>query len=43
MMYHFDVMVGASPDFATVNDAPFELYVGAPVAVQSLDAPLVKS
>lgn len=42
-MYHFDVNVGESPLFATVKAAPFESYLGAPVAVNSLDAPLVKT
>ena len=43
MKYHFEVIVGESPDFATVKPAPFESYVGAPEAVNSSDAPEVKS
>lgn len=42
-MYHFEEMDGESPDFAIVNAAPFESYVGAPDSVNSLEAPDVKS
>lgn len=42
-MYHFDVIVGESPDFATVNAAPLEPNVGAPDVVKEFDAPFVKS
>lgn len=42
-MYHFDDNVGASPDCETVNIAPSEPYVGLLEAVNSSDAPLVKS
>lgn len=43
MMYHFDAMSGESPAFATVNEAPFEPYVGLPWGVNELDSPEVKS
>ncbi|KAH0194595.1 hypothetical protein KCU70_g341, partial [Aureobasidium melanogenum] len=43
MMYQFDVSMGASPDWATVNDTPFESYVGEPDAVNWFDSPEVKS
>ena len=36
-------MSGESPDFATVNEAPFESYVGAPWVVKESDSPDVKS
>ncbi|KAH0250600.1 hypothetical protein KCV00_g348, partial [Aureobasidium melanogenum] len=39
MMYQFDVSMGASPDWATVNDTPFESYVGEPDAVNWFDSP----
>lgn len=42
-MYHFDVMVGASPALETVNSAPWEPYVGLLVDVNWSDSPLVKS
>lgn len=42
-MYHFDIIVGASPDLATVNEAPLESYVGAPCAEKESEAPEVKS
>lgn len=42
-MYHFDVNWGESPDLATVNEAPLELYVGLPWGVKESDAPSVKS
>lgn len=37
-MYHFDVSVGESPVFATVNAAPLESYVGFPWGVKLSDA-----
>ncbi len=43
MMYHLDAMSGASPDPATVKEAPFESYVGVPWAVKESDCPAVKS
>ena len=43
IMYQFEINVGASPDPAIVNDAPFESYFGFPLAVQSLEGPWVKS
>lgn len=39
-MYHFEVIIGESPDFATVNVAPFEPYDGDPVAVKLSEAPV---
>ena len=38
MMYQFEVMVGASPDSATVNSAPFAPYSTLPEAVKSEEA-----
>ena len=43
MMYHFETRSGESPDPATVNEAPFEPYVGLPWAVNESEAPEVKS
>ena len=43
MMYHFDAMSGESPACATVNETPFESYVGVPSGVKELDSPEVKS
>jgi hypothetical protein len=43
MMYHLDVSIGASPDFAIVNPTPLEEYVGLPDAVKESEAPCVKS
>jgi hypothetical protein len=44
-MYHFDWMVGWSPDLLTVNSAPEEVYVTEPAVVFQLEssAPWVKS
>ncbi len=42
-MYHFDTNCGESPDFATVNLAPLESYVGFPWGVKESEAPCVKS
>lgn len=42
-MYHLDAISGESPDFATVKEAPFELYVGVPWLVKESEAPEVKS
>lgn len=44
MMYQFDISVGASPDLATVNEAPWvESYVGTPLAEKPLEVPFVRS
>ena len=43
IIYHLEFICGASPDCATVKDAPFASYVGVPWVVNSLDAPEVKS
>jgi hypothetical protein len=43
MMYHFEVNKGESPDFAIVNTAPSEPYVGLPLGVKALEEPCVKS
>lgn len=42
-MYHFDWMVGASPDLVMVNSAPDEVYVTFPAVMfhASVSAPLV--
>lgn len=37
-MYHFEEIVGLSPDFATVNAAPSELYWTVPCSVKESDA-----
>jgi hypothetical protein len=42
-MYQFDIIVGASPAWATVKEAPLVPYVGAPCAEKLLLGPLVKS
>ena len=42
-MYHFDISCGESPDFAMVNLAPLESYVGFPCGVNESEAPCVKS
>ena len=42
-MYHLDVNCEESPDFAIVNDAPLEPYVGFPCGVKLSEAPCVKS
>ena len=43
MIYHFETRRGESPDAATVNEAPFEPYVGLPWGVNESEAPDVKS
>ena len=43
MMYHFEVIWGESPDFATVKEAPSDPNVGFPWLVKLSEAPLVKS
>ena len=42
-MYQRDVSCGASPDFATVKETPFEPYVGFPCVVKLVEGPCVKS
>ena len=42
-MYQSEIRVGESPDFATVNLAPEESYVGLPLVLKASDCPLVKS
>jgi hypothetical protein len=43
MMYHRDVIIGESPDRATVNAAPLLPYEGFPCAVKLSELPAVKS
>ena len=42
-MYHFEFSCGASPDLATVKEAPLESYVGLPCGVKESEAPEAKS
>lgn len=42
-MYHFEFSCGASPDLATVKEAPLESYVGLPWGVKESEAPEAKS
>jgi hypothetical protein len=42
-MYHLEANCGESPEFATVNATPLELYVGFPCVVKLSDGPFVKS
>ena len=43
MMYHFELICGESPGFATVKAAPSEPYEGEPCGVKESEAPFVKS
>ena len=42
-MYHLELTCGASPDLATVKEAPLESYVGLPCGVKESEGPEAKS